>query len=125
MGMAFYDDYLVGIDNLEHRQKFAQVLKWVEAHYPNLEGRIAWKQPMFTDYGTFIIGFSVAKAHFSFAGEAKIITVFKKEIQQAGLSYGKKLVRVGFDQEVPYELLAKVIEFNLNDKKDCQTFWRK
>lgn len=84
--MAFYDDYLAGIDNLEHRQKFAQVLKWVEA---------------------------------------KIITVFEKEIQQAGLSYGKKLVRVGFDQEVPYELLAKVIEFNLNDKKDCQTFWRK
>lgn len=64
MGMAFYDDYLAGIDNLEHRQKFAQVLKWVEAHYPNLEGRIAWKQPMFTDHGTFIIGFSVAKAHF-------------------------------------------------------------
>ena len=48
MGMAFYDDYLAGIDNLEHRQKFAQVLKWVEAHYPNLEGRIAWKQPMWS-----------------------------------------------------------------------------
>ena len=123
--MAFYDDYLVKIDDLAHREKFAQVLAWVTTTYPNLEGKIAWNQPMFTAHGTFIIGFSVAKKHFAFAGEAKVIEVFAEEFKKAGLSYGKKLVRVNFDQAVPYELLGKVIEFNLLDKKDCQTFWRK
>lgn len=58
--MAFYDDYLAKIENPDHRQKMVRVLQWVEKRYPNLAGRIAWNQPMFTDHGTFIIGFSVA-----------------------------------------------------------------
>lgn len=122
--MAFYDDYLAKIENPDHRQKMAKVLRWVEERYPNLVGKIAWNQPMFTDHGTFIIGFSVAQKHFAFAGEDEIIAVFGPEFDRLGLFYGKKLVRVSFDQEVPYDLLAKVIEYNIADKQDCQTFWR-
>lgn len=34
----------------------AEVLDWVAEHYPELELRIAWNQPLFTHHGTYIIG---------------------------------------------------------------------
>ncbi|MCQ4950818.1 hypothetical protein NE646_14380, partial [Bittarella massiliensis] len=37
--------------------------------FPDLTPKIAWNQPMFTDHGTFIIGFSAAKAHLAVAPE--------------------------------------------------------
>ena len=122
--MEVFKEYLESIDEISHRDRMEEILKWVAETYPELETRIAWNQPMFTDHGTFIIGFSVAQKHFVFAGEDEIIAAFGPEFDRLGLSYGKKLVRVSFDQEVPYDLLAKVIEYNIADKQDCQTFWR-
>ncbi len=77
---------------------------------------------MFTDHGTFIIGFSVAKKHFSVATE-KAIDEFRTEIEQAGYETGKKFVKIPFDKEVNYDLLAKLIEWNIEQKKNMQTFW--
>ena len=42
-----------------------EVLNWVVQNYPELELRIAWNQPMFTDHGTYIIGFSAASKHMA------------------------------------------------------------
>lgn len=61
--MKIFEDYLAQIDNPQHRERTETVLNWVAEKYPNLEPEIAWNQPMFTNHGTFIIGFSVAKQH--------------------------------------------------------------
>jgi len=42
---------------------------------------------MFSDYGTFIIAFSVSKEHIAVAPEAAVIGVFEKEIKEAGHSH--------------------------------------
>lgn len=59
--MEVFADYLARIDNQEHRERTEEVLAWVAKKYPNLKPVIKWNQPMFTDHGTFIIGFSVSK----------------------------------------------------------------
>lgn len=115
-------DYLNEITDPEHRAQFAQVLGWVAHTYPELECAIKWKQPMFTHHGTFIIGFSVAKKHFSVAPEVldEVIDV----VQAAGLSHSKKLFRISFNSEVPYDVLSHVIEHNMEVKANTTTFWR-
>ena len=87
--------------------------------------KIAWNQPMFTDHDTYIIGFSVAKQHLAVAPERAGINHFSDEIVQAGYGHTKQLVRIQWNSPVDFSLLEKMIEFNILDKADCSTFWRK
>lgn len=123
--MEIFEDFLNKIDDLDNRGRTRKVLAWVRETYPNLSPRIAWNQPMFTDHGTFIIGFSIAKKHLAVAPESVAIRRFSSQIIEAGYSHTKELIRIPWDMEVNYSLLAKLIEFNIEDKTDCTSFWRK
>jgi uncharacterized protein YdhG (YjbR/CyaY superfamily) len=79
---------------------------------------------MFTDHGTFIIGFSIAKAHIAVAPEAIVIKHFEKEIEEAGYSRSKGLFRIKWNDRVDYDLLRKMIAYNIENKKDMMKFWR-
>ncbi|EST11383.1 iron chaperone [Sporolactobacillus laevolacticus] len=123
--MEVFADYLAHIDNPEHRARTEEVLAWITKKFPNLKPKIAWNQPMFTDHGTFIIGFSVAKHHLAVGPEKAGIDHFSDEIVQAGYDHTKLLVRIKWERPVDYSLLEKMIAFNIMDKADCSTFWRK
>ena len=123
--METFEEYLNQIENLSNRQRTAEVLKWTGENFPALKRRIAWNQPMFTDHGTFIIGFSVSKAHLAVAPERAAIRRFSADILLAGYNHSKELMRIQWNQSVNYELLEKMIRFNLEDKADCPSFWRK
>ncbi|WP_377890083.1 iron chaperone [Alkalihalobacillus sp. R86527] len=123
--METFEDYLNKIEHPEHRARMEEIFAWIEEKYPNLQKRVAWNQPMFTDHGTFIIAFSKAKHHMSVAPEQVVIHHFADEIEGAGYSFTKQLVRIPWEGPVNYELLEKMIEFNIEDKADCESFWRK
>ncbi|KOY15362.1 iron chaperone [Paenibacillus xylanivorans] len=123
--MEVFAEYLARIDNLGHRDRTEEILEWITKKYPNLVAKIAWNQPMFTDHGTFIIGFSVAKHHLAVAPEKAGINHFSDEIVKAGYDHTKELVRIRWDGPVDFSLLEKMIEFNITEKADCSTFWRK
>jgi len=123
--MKIFSDYINGIDNPDHQLKLEEVLTWVSEKYPNLEQLIKWNTPMFADHGTFIIGIDAAKKHMSFAPELVTMEQFEEEISQAGYSATKGLFRIKWNQDLNYELLEKIIDFNIKDKADCETFWRK
>ncbi|MBP2241559.1 uncharacterized protein YdhG (YjbR/CyaY superfamily) [Cytobacillus eiseniae] len=122
--MEVFADFLAGIDNPLHRERTEEVLLWVHTKYPNLKTEFKWKQPMFTDHGTYIIGFSVAKKHLAVAPENAGINQLADEIVKAGFDHTKELVRIPWDRPVDFSLLGKMIEFNILDKADCSTFWR-
>lgn len=117
--------YLTGIDNLDHRDRTEEVLAWVANKFPNLEQQIKWNTPMFSDHGTFIIGFSTAKHHLSVSPEEAGIAHFADAIEQAGYSATKGLFRIPWNGPVNYDLLEKMIEFNIQDKAEFTNFWRK
>ncbi|ODS19526.1 hypothetical protein BGK38_03125 [Corynebacterium diphtheriae] len=114
-----------GISNPTNRAIAEQILAWVHEEFPDLGYRFAWKQPMFTHHGTFIIGFSPATNHISFAPERAGIVKWEPQLKQRGLSYGKMMVRLPWDQPIPFDLLRDVIAFNIDDKRDVTSFWRK
>ncbi|ANE46877.1 iron chaperone [Paenibacillus swuensis] len=123
--MEAFTEYLDAIDHPQHRERTEEVLAWVNKQFPTLMPKIAWNQPMFTDHDTYIIGFSVSKKHMAVAPERAGINQFTDAIAQAGYDHTKELVRIPWTSPVNYALLEKMIEFNIVDKAECSTFWRK
>lgn len=123
--MKVFKEYLAGIDHPDHRNRTEEVLAWVVKRFPNLEPQIKWNTPMFTDHGTYIIGFSTAKQHMSVSPEEAGIAHFADDIAKAGYSATKGLFRIPWKELVNYELLEKMIEYNIKDKADYTGFWRK
>lgn len=123
--METFAEYLASIDNPEHKERTEEVLKWITEKFPSLKPKIAWNQPMFTDHETFIIGFSVSKQHLAVAPEKVVINQFSEEIVQAGYEHTNQLIRMKWKQPTDFSLLERIIEFNIKDKADCTTFWRK
>ncbi|MBM7565517.1 iron chaperone [Paenibacillus sacheonensis] len=123
--METFAEYLEKIGNPQHRARTEEVLTWVAQTFPQLETKIAWNQPMFTDHGTFIIGFSVSKQHLAVAPEKAGMNRFSEEVVQAGYAHTKELVRIPWGSPVDCDLLERMIDFNIIDKADCSTFWRK
>jgi uncharacterized protein YdhG (YjbR/CyaY superfamily) len=80
---------------------------------------------MFTDHDTFIIGFSVSKRHLAVAPERAGIERFSTAIARAGYEHTSQLVRIKWDGPVDFPLLETIIEFNVRDKANCSTFWRR
>ena len=122
--MEVFAKYLAGIDHPDHRERTGEILAWVANKFPDLEPQIKWNTPMFTDHGTYIIGFSTAKQHMSVSPEVAGITRFANDIAEAGYSATKGLFRIPWKKPVNYELLEKMIEFNIQDKANHSNFWR-
>jgi uncharacterized protein YdhG (YjbR/CyaY superfamily) len=80
---------------------------------------------MFTDHGTYIIGLSVSKQHISISPETAVLELFRDDIEKAGYTYSKMIFRIRWDEAIDYSLLDNMITFNIVDKADYKTFWRK
>lgn len=123
--METFTEYIENIESPQQKARMEEILNWVREQYPKLMPIIAWNQPMFTDHGTFIIGFSKSKKHIAVAPEEQVMKRFEEDIKRAGYDQTKGLIRIGWDSAVDYKLLENIIEFNIQDKSDCETFWRK
>lgn len=122
--LADFSDFINAIDDPDHREKFITVLNWVKSTFPNLTPRFAWNQPMFTDHGTFIVGFSIAKPHFNVALEFLTLEHFREMITTQGDHTTKMFWQIKFTQPVNYDLLERTIQYNLTTKADITSFWR-
>lgn len=123
--MQIFEEYLLTITNLDQRTRMEEILSWVSAKFPVLEPKFAWNQPMFTDHGTFIIGFSISKQHISISPEKYGIDHFTADIQEAGYGHSSNLFRIRWNEPINFSLLEKIIKFTMEDKAECSTFWRK
>lgn len=121
--MEVFAEFLDNIGNPQHRARIEDVLSWVMRKFPNLSPALKWNQPMFTDHGTYIIGFSISQKHMAVSPEQAGMARFSDEISKAGYDQTKEIVRIPWDRPVEYSLLEKMIEFNMMDKANCTTFW--
>jgi hypothetical protein len=119
-----FEGFLENIDNLENRKKLEEVLIHISETFPQLKREIKWNQPMFTHHGTYIIGFSTAKYHIAVSPEKFTLDKFREDIEKTGYSTSKMIFRIKWNDDVDYELLEKMIAFNIEDKKDYNKFWR-
>ncbi|WP_251521190.1 MULTISPECIES: iron chaperone [Staphylococcus] len=123
--MTEFNSFIESIEKPEDQETMRDIFNWMDENFPKLETTVKWNQPMYTDHGTFIIAFSKAKKHFSVAPEAKTMKQFSERIEQAGYAQTPNLFKIQWTQEINFELLKDIITYNIEDKKDCSTFWRK
>ncbi|QNQ81140.1 iron chaperone [Lactobacillus sp. PV034] len=119
------DEYLANISEENQRAKLSKLLKWVTKTFPNLELQIKWKQPVFTDHDTYIIGFSVAKKHLTVGLETRSLQHFVPLLEQEGIKHGTNTFQIALTDEIPHDLLTKIINYIIEDKKEITTFWDK
>ncbi len=122
--MQDFNDFLNTIDDPEKREKMENILMHIRRKYPQLKEEIKWHNPMFSDHGTFIIGFSLAKNNIAAAPEAAVINHFEQEILKAGYTHTQNLFRIKWTDEVDYDLLDRIVEYNIEEKKDMTKYWR-
>lgn len=123
--MATFNLWLRQLENPAHREKAQEVFSWVQSRYPQLLPVLKWNQPMYTAHGTFILGFSAARAHLAVAAECACLNRYREALEQAGYACTKELLLIRWEQPVPYPWLAQMMETNLQDKAAQKTFWRK
>ena len=123
--MEDIEQYLQTLGNEEHKICLRAVFDWIQKKFPTLEYKLLWKQPMFVEHGTFIIGFSASSKHFSVSPEARGMEEFAAQIKEAGYGQTKNLFRIAWDDSINFDLLEKIINFNRIDKAEYTDFWRK
>lgn len=124
MKTGLFDEYLLKVGNAEHEDKVETVFDWIESEFPQLKPDVKWGTPLYTDQGTFIIGVKPAKNHFSINPEAKGIQVFSDRIKASGYTHAGMTYKIKYSDEVDYKLLKDIIEYNIEDKKYHDKFWR-
>lgn len=123
--MDLFTDFIKEIDNIGYREKMNKMLFWISRELPSLEPAIKWKQPMFTHHGTYIIGFSVSKKHIAVVPEQDALNHFNEDIKKAEYTSTQNLFRIKWNQVVDYSLLKNIIEYNISQKTNCNSFWRR
>ncbi len=116
--------FLDSIGELVKKDRMECILNNIKVKFPQLKEEIKWNQPMFSDHGTFIIGFSVAKGHIAVAPESVVISMFERDIEEAGYSYTQELFRIKWKDNVDFDLLHRIVDYNIEDKKGMTNFWR-
>ncbi|MGJ8730312.1 iron chaperone [Listeria aquatica] len=122
--METLTEYLDTLEMPEQRARMVEIFDWIKESFPDLVPVIKWNQPMFTDHGTFIIGFSTSKKHISVAPEVKTMKKFEEKIADAHYGATSNLFRITWKQPTNFDLLKEIIEFNVTDKQDHTKFWR-
>nr|WP_246877122.1 iron chaperone [Lactiplantibacillus argentoratensis] len=91
--LAVLTPYLEKLGATPHLAQLITLLNWVHMTFPQLQARVAWNQPMFTDHNTFIIGFSTAKDHLNIALESHTLDSYRSAITATGDKATKMLCK--------------------------------
>lgn len=119
------NEFLYKIVDEKQKLVLTDLFNKILIDYPFLKCEIKWNQPMFIMDKTFIIGFSCSKHHISISPEAIVIDLLNDEIIKNNYEMTKNIIKVKNDQEMNYDFIKMIIDFNVKDKVDCQTFFRK
>lgn len=115
--------FLNNIDNKTLSENLTETLTWVNNNYIDLKLEYKWNQPMFTMNGTYIIGLSASKNHYSVGLETIIMDHFKDKIINRDYKTGKKIFQVPFDGKIDYDLLKEIIDYTIIEKTNVKSFW--
>jgi uncharacterized protein YdhG (YjbR/CyaY superfamily) len=122
--MYNFEEYLQSITDLAIRELLTNLIVWMERNFPQLDGSIKWNQVIFSHHNTFIISFNPTKKHLSISPEKQGIERFSNELIALNYEYTSMLFKIKWNQVISHELIKRIIEYNMEDKKNTFTFWR-
>lgn len=118
------NEWIRRIDNDIQRKRMIEIISYIEKNFKNLRLEIKWNQPMFILDKTFIIGFSCAKNHISMSPEKETICYFENELKEVGYDYSLCLIKIKNNEEINFDFIKKIIDFNIREKTGFDKFFR-
>jgi uncharacterized protein YdhG (YjbR/CyaY superfamily) len=105
------DEYIAGFP-LEVQAVLEQIRSTVRAAAPDATETIKYAMPTFVQFGN-LVHFAAFKNHIGFYPAPSGIEMFKDDLAVYGQSKGT--IRFPFGTPVPLELIARIVEFRLEE----------
>ncbi len=115
--------YFTNVENQQNREIVSKLYTDLLAVDGNLAQLYAWNQPMIKYKETFICGLTVAKNHMTIAFEKQVQDLFEDKIRDANYGLNLKTFKIKYDQTINFELLAEMVRYSIELKKDSTKFW--
>lgn len=111
------------ISDDQQREKISNLYYHLVDLDDDLTSIYAWNQPMIKYKETFILAFSVAKAHFAIGLDARTLDFFTSNIQDNQYELMKKGFKVKYTQGINLQLFEEMVKYTIIIKKDATGFW--
>jgi len=99
----------------EVQQKLIELREIIHAEVPGLEEYIGYQMPAFRYKGKPLVYFAGYKKHIGFYPGAEGIRVFEEDFKQKGYKFSKGAVQFPIDQDIPAELVKKIVQFRAGE----------
>lgn len=100
------DAYIANSDS-EARTIMEELREIIITTIPKAEEGISWNVPIYKYHG-ILAGFDVAKHHVSFGADA-LQDEDRELLGKEGYKTGKRTIQIKFNQEVPVEMIKKIL----------------
>lgn len=87
---------------------------FIKNHAPDATEKISYSMPCFYQNGNLVY-FAAQKKHIGFYPCASGIANFTADFEALGLKYSKGAVRFPLDAPLPWELIARIVEFRVRE----------
>ena len=101
-------DQYFSIYSIEIQEILEKIRKTIQQTAPNAKECISYSMPAFKQNGVLVY-FAVCKNHIGFYPTPSGIENFKKELSKYKTSKGS--VQFPLNEEIPYNLIAQIVEF--------------
>ena len=116
---ATIDEYLSAQPE-DVRPRVAELCDLVRAHAPGVAESVKWGSPAFSGRTIYVM-LSTHARHCNVAFTPSTVEAFAEEL--AARRTGKGTVQVPHDQEVPAELLGRMIEYRVRECEEQGVNW--
>jgi uncharacterized protein YdhG (YjbR/CyaY superfamily) len=82
---------------------------------PDVEEAIAYKMPTFNLGGKYLIYFAAFKNHVSLYGAPRNNPAFPEDLSD--YESGQGTLKFPYDQPIPYDLIAKIVQFRAGENR--------
>ncbi len=99
----------------DSRPIMEELRKIILATIPEAEEVISWNVPVYNFHGV-LAGYSVSKGHVTF-GVDVLRSQDREELENSGYKTGKKTIQIRFNQEVPTEIIKRLLQAQAKTNK--------
>jgi len=112
--MTTIDEYIAQVQP-EIQEKLLKIRELIREIAPNVKEAISYRMPAFSIDGKPLVYFAAFKKHIGFYPTAEGIAKFKDEL--AVYKHGKGSVQFPVNKPVPFDLIAKIVNFKKENIK--------
>ncbi len=116
-GPQTIDEYMAAFSP-EKQEVMREMRRVIHEEAPEAGEKISWGMPTFTYYGN-LVHFAAQTHHLGLYPGVEPIVAFAGELE--GYKTSKGGIQFPFDQPVPYELVRKIVRYNMaRNRKDAE-----